>query len=165
MKETKPKRRSIPLAKLAKRSYAARKRALHVLSAMRANPALSLSRAAKLEGVKPATVRKYFSSALNKSDGTFRVTASDRFTAILNLPSAEGKVVPVKTRSSKDRSALGQYLRDIGRYLGGDVDALARWRGKTIAGVELVTDERTILNMEPALSDFSLYRAFNGGAA
>lgn len=159
MKETKPKRRWIPLAKLPKRSYAARDRGLHVLSAMRANPALSLSHAAKLQGVKPATVQKYFSSALNKSKGTLRVTASDRFAAVLNLPSAEGKLVPVKTRSSKDRAALGQYFRDIGRYLRGDVDALARWRGKTIAGHQLVTDERTIRDMEPMLEDFSLYRA------
>lgn len=126
---------------------------------MRANPTLSLSHAAKLQGVKPASVRKYFSSALNKSNGTFRVTASDRFAAVLNVPNAEGKLVPLKTHSSKDRAALGQYLRDIGRYLRGEVDALTRWRGKSIAGVPLVIDERTILDMEPMLEDFSLYRA------
>ena len=50
-------------------------------------------------------------------------------------------------------------MRDIGRYLSGDVDALASWHGKSIAGIQLVTDERTILDMEPMLEDFSLYRA------
>jgi hypothetical protein len=73
--------------------------------------------------------------------------------------------VAIKTRSSKDREALGQYLRDLGRYLRGDRDALARWRGRKIAGVELVTDERAIIAIEPALSDFALYRAFSGGTA
>jgi hypothetical protein len=153
------KHRSIPLSKLPKRSYAARNRALHVLADMRANPTLSLAQAAKREGVKPQTVTKYFGSALRKSDGQFEVRKTDRFTAVLSVPSAEGKLISVKTRSSKVRTVLGRYLRDIGRYLGGDVDAIARWRGKTIAGVQLVTDERTILDMEPILEDFSLYRA------
>jgi hypothetical protein len=39
------------------------------------------------------------------------------------------------------------------------------WQGKTIAGIKLLTNPRIIVNIEPALSDFSLYRAFNGGGA
>lgn len=159
------RRNSIPISQLPKRSYAARDRGLHVLAAMRDDPTLSLSHAAKLEGVKPETVKKYFPSALKKSNGRFRVTRSDRYTATLYIPDAQGNPVAVKTRSSRDREALGQYLRDLGRYLRGDRDALSRWRGKKIAGVELVTDERAIVAIEPALSDFSLYRAFNGGGA
>jgi len=160
------KQLSIPLSKLPKRSYAARDRALHVLAIMRANPALSLGQAAKREGVKPHTVRKYFGSALRKVDGRIQVRKSDRFARVFHLPNAEGRMVPVNTRSSKDRTALGQYLSDIGRFLRpGGADALVRWRGKIVAGVELVTDERTILQMEPLLEDFSLYRAFNGATA
>jgi hypothetical protein len=132
---------------------------------MRDDPNLSLSHAAKLEGVKAETVKKYFPAALRKSNGQFRATKSDRYTATLYVPDAQGNPVPVKTRSSKDREALGLYLRDLGRYLRGDRDALARWRGRRVAGVELVTDERAIMAMEPALSDFSLYRAFNSGNA
>jgi hypothetical protein len=52
-------------------------------------------------------------------------------------------------------------LRDIGRAQRGDAKALSKWDGKKIAGVELVTDERTLAAIEPALSDFSLYRTFN----
>lgn len=159
------KRRSIPLSQLSERSDAARNRAAHVLAAMRNDPALSLSRAARLEGVKPETVKKYFPSALKKSKGRVRATKSDRYTATLYIPDAQGNPVPVKTRSSRDREALGQYLRDLGRYLRGDRRALSRWRGRKVAGVELVTDETAIVSMEPALSDFSLYRAFNGGIA
>jgi hypothetical protein len=159
------KPRSVPLSRLSERSQAARDRAFHVLAAMRDDPNLSLSHAAKLEGVKAETVKKYFPAALRKSNGQFRATKSDRYTATLYVPDAQGNPVPVKTRSSKDREALGLYLRDLGRYLRGDRDALARWRGRRVAGVELVTDERAIMAMEPALSDFSLYRAFNSGNA
>lgn len=152
----------IPLSRLPKRSYAARDRGFHVLAAMRHNPRLSLSHAAKLEGIKAETVKKYFPSALEKSTGKYRVTKSDRYTETLYIPDAQGNPVAVKTRSSKDREALGQYLRDLGRYLRGNRDALSGWQGKKIAGFELVTDERAITAMEPALSDFSLYRSFSG---
>ena len=129
---------------------------------MRNDPTLSLTHAAKLEGVKPDTVKRYFPKALEKFNGKFKATKSDRYTETLYVPDARGNPLAVKTRSSRDREALGQYLRDLGRYLRGDRDALARWRGRTIAGVELVTDERAIITIEPALSDFSLYRALNG---
>jgi hypothetical protein len=132
---------------------------------MRHDPKLSLSHAVKLEGTKSDTVKKYFPLALRKSNGKFQAATSDRYTATLHIPDAQGNPIAIKTRSSKDREALGQYLRDVGRYLRGDRDALARWRGKKIAGVELVTDERAIVEIEPALSDFSLYRAFNAEGA
>jgi hypothetical protein len=158
------KPRSIPLSRLPERSYAARDRAVHVLADMRNDPSLSLSHAAKQGGVKPETIKKYFPSALKKSNGRLRATKSDRYTVTLYVPDARGNSIPVKTRSSKDREALGQYLRDLGRFLRGDRRALSRWRGRKVAGVELVTDETSIISIEPALSDFSLYRALNGGA-
>ena len=159
------RQRTIPIASLPQRSQSARDRALHVLGAMRHDPKLSLARAAKLAGVKPETVRKYFRSALKKADGKLKATKSDRYTATLYIPDAQGNPVPVETHSSKERGQISRYLRDLGRYLRGDRNALSKWRGKKIAGVELVTDGRTITTIEPALSDFSVYRTFNGGAA
>lgn len=161
----KNKHRTIPLSQLPQRSLAARDRGLHVLASMRHDPKLSLTHAAKLEGVKPETLKKYFPSALEKTKGKFRTTKSDRYATTLHVPDASGGSVAIKTRSSRDREALGQYLCDLGRYLRGDRDALLRWQGKKIAGIELVTDERAIIAMEPALSDFALYRSFNGGMA
>ena len=161
-KTSKP--RSIPISKLSERSYAARDRALHVLSAMRHDSNLSLTHAAKMQGVKRETVKKYFPSALKQANGKFQATKSDRYTATLYVPDAHGDSIAVKTRSSREREQLGQYLRDLGRYLRGNRDALARWHGKRIAGVELVTAGRAIVAIEPALSDFSLYRTFNGGS-
>jgi lipoate-protein ligase A len=150
---------------LTQQSEFARDRALHVLAAMRRDSSLSLSRAAKAEGVKPETVKKNFPLALRKSGGKFSVTKSDRYQATLYLPDAYGSSVPLNTRSSRERKQASQYLRDLGRYLRGQKNALAGWHGKNIAGVELVTAGRTIVGIEPALSEFSLYRAFNGGAA
>lgn len=159
------RQRNIPIASLPERSQSARDRSIHVIAAMRRDPKLSLTHGAKLEGVKPETVKKYLPSALNKANGKFRTTKSDRYTATLYVPDADGNSVAVRTRSSKDREALGQYLRDLGRYLRGDRNALSKWHGKRVAGVELLTAGRRITTIEPALSDFSLYRAFNGGSA
>lgn len=158
-------RKHLSSATLSKRSESARDRSLHVLSAMRRDPDLSLSHAAKLQGVKPSTVKKYLPSALKKLDGKFRATRSDRYAATLYIPDAKGNSIPVRTRSSKEREQLSQYLRDLGRYLRGKRGALATWHGKKIAGMELVTAGRTIEGIEPALSDFSLYRTFHGGVA
>jgi hypothetical protein len=129
---------------------------------MRDDPDLSLPHAAKLEGVRPETVRKYLPSALEKVNGRWRATKSDRYVATLYIPDKQGKSIAIKTRSSKERTQAGQYLRDIGRALRGDRTALLKWRQKTIAGVELFTDESSLVSIEPALSEFSLYRVFNG---
>jgi hypothetical protein len=149
---------------LTQQSEFARDRALHVLAAMRRDSSLSLSRAAKAEGVKPETVKKHFSSSLRKVAGKFTVTKSDRYAATLYVPDAHGNPVPLSTRSSKERKRASNYLRDLGRYLRGQKNALAGWHGKKIAGVELVTAGRTIVAIEPALAEFSLYRSLNGSA-
>ena len=132
---------------------------------MRREPNLRLSQATKLHGVKADTIRKYFPTELTRSHGRFRVRKSDRYSATVYLPDKYGNSVAVPTRSSKERRQAGQYLRDLGRYLRGDRNALSEWHGKKIADVELVTAGRAIKAIEPALSDFSLYRTFNGGVA
>ena len=161
----KRQRKHLANISLSERSQLARDRSLHVLSAMRHDPNLSLTHAAKLQGIKPETVKIYLPSALPKSNGRFRATKSDRYSATLYIPDVDGNSVPVRTRSSKQRTEVSEYLRDLGRYQRGNRYALARWHGRTIAGVELLTDGRAIKTIEPALSDFSLYRTFNGGEA
>jgi hypothetical protein len=135
----------------------------HVMSAMQLNPDLSLSAASKLFHVKPSTVERHARDFLTKVKGRYRAKKHDRLSVILYLPGVDGQARPVQTHSSAERKQISQYLRDLGRYLRGNKDALATWHGKKIAGVDLVTDGRTIMSIEPALSDFSLYRSFNGG--
>jgi hypothetical protein len=128
---------------------------------MRNDPNLLLGQAARLHGVKPSTVKKYFGSALNKVRGRVRVTKSDRFSVTLFVPDAQGNAVAIRTHSSKERTEASEYLRDLGRALGGHRGVLKKWHGKKIAGVELFTDETALVSIEPALSEFSLYRIFN----
>src|SRR5260370_4247527 len=109
------KPRSIPISQLSERSQAARDRALHVLAAMRHDPNLSLTHAARLQGVKRETVKSYFPSALKQVNGKFRATKSDRYAATLYVPDAHGDSVAVKARSSREREQLGQYLLDLRR--------------------------------------------------
>jgi hypothetical protein len=132
---------------------------------MRRDSKLRLTTAAKSHGVKTETIRKYFPSELRNSGGRLRVRKSDRYSATLYVPDAHGNSVPLQTRSSREREQASQYLRDLGRYLRGEKNALAKWHGKKIAGIELVTAGRTIVAIEPALSEFALYRVFNGGVA
>jgi hypothetical protein len=163
-KQSRKRTPSVEVIHLPQRSEEARDRAMHAIAAMRRDSRLSLTDAANLEGVNPATIKKYFPSSLRRSKGKLRVTKSDRVSATLYVPDAMGNPVPVDTRSSKDRKALSRYLRDLGRYLRGKRNALAPWRGKKVAGVELVTSGDVIVSIEPALSEFSLYRSTNSGA-
>jgi hypothetical protein len=161
---TKSQAQRIDLAQLSKRSYEARDRAINAIAWKRRNPKQSFAHAAKMHGVKLATVKKYFPSALRKVGGKLQVATADRYLATLYVPDENGNAVPVHTRSSKDRKALSGYLRDLGRYLRGKRDALAPWRGKTVAGVALVTSRDVLVSIEAALSEFSLYRSNNGGS-
>lgn len=131
---------------------------------MRRNPRLKLSAATRSFGVKPSVVKKYFGSSLEKVDGHWRVRKSDRFRETMYVPDVHGNPVPVHTQSSKERTQVSAYLRDIGRFFRGDKRAMAKWYGKRIQGVELVTASRTLIGIESQLSDFSIYNAFNGGS-
>jgi hypothetical protein len=132
---------------------------------MRRNSKLSLTHAAKSQGVKPETVKKYFPSALKLSRGKLRVRKSDRFVAELQLPDEEGKLLFRKFRSSKERRKAPAFLADFNRYQRGDAQALYKWRDVKLGGVGLLTDPRTIRATEPVMAEFSLYRTFNGGGA
>jgi len=132
---------------------------------MRRDSRLTLSHASRLQGVKLRTVTKYFPSALSKARGKFRVKKSDRFQVTLYLPDKQGNPVEIRTGSYEVRQQSGAFLRDLGRAARGKLNALSKWHGKKIAGVELVTDIKAIKAMEPGLSDFALYRAFNTGNA
>jgi len=155
--------RSVPLAKLPKRSAQTRTNAIHVLSEMRRNSQLRLSAAARSFGVKPSVIKKYLGSSLEKVNGHWRVRKSDRFRETMYLPDRQGKPVPVPTRKSKERKQVSAVLRDIGRFYRGNKRAMNKWRNKSIAGVEVITDPRILIAIESQLSDFSIYNAFNGG--
>ena len=140
----------------SQRSLRARDRSENALTAMRRDPRLRATQAAKLYRVKVATIQKYFPSELSKVNGRLQVRTTGRYSATLYLPDAHGNPVPLHSRSYRERKQASDYLRDVGRYLAGNRNALSKWHGKKIAGVDLVTEGRTLVAIEPALSDFSL---------
>lgn len=148
---------------LPERSRLARDRSEKAIQFALHNPDVPMFRVAKLHKVKVATIKRYFE--LIKVNGRLRVKISSRYFLTVYLFDEHGYPVPLDTPSRRERRQASDYLRDVGRYLGGNRKALSKWQGKEIAGVDLVTDGRTLVAMEPALSEFSLYRALNGGAS
>ena len=159
------KPRPIPLAQLSDRSYAARDRGLHVLAAMRADPNLTPTRAARLEGLSYRTLKKYFGSELNRAGNRYHVSPSDRRVAYVYLPDERGNIIQRKTTSSREREQAGAFLADFNRYQRGDSTALVKWRNVKIGGFGLLTDARAIKESEPEMVEFNLYRALSSGAA
>jgi len=128
------------------------------------DPELSLSQAAKSEGVSTRSIRQYLKTGFTKVAGRWRANKSDRFREIMYVPDEHGNSVPVPSKSSKQRAEVSAYIRDLGRFYRGDKSALVAWHGKRIAGVPLVTAPRTLKGVEAELSDFAIYSTFNGSA-
>lgn len=148
-----------------KQTSATREKALKVLSAMRDGQ--SLSRAARDNGVTIRTVKRYVSSALvqDRPGGRIRATESDRLLRYLQIPGPNGPR-EITVRGSKAASKFATYKASINRLLRGDRNAMARWQGKSIAGVELITDPKILIDQaRKEILPYSLYRSLSGGAA
>jgi len=127
------------------REKAARERALHALATMRHGAAIS--RAARENGVTPRTIKRYAGSALVQDRPGARIHAkkSDRLVRYLQVPGPNGPR-DITVRGSKVASEFANYKADINRLLRGDRHAMAKWHGKKIAGVELITDPKTLVD-------------------
>jgi hypothetical protein len=127
----------------------------------------SLSQAARDNGVSERTIKKYIGSALlqDRPGGRIRATKSDRFVRYLQIPGPHGQI-EIRARGSKEASEAANYKAAVNRYLRGDLNALAPWSGKKIAGIELITAGRTLKGLaQEELLPYSLYRSLSGGAA
>jgi len=158
-------RRKSP-SRLVDRSDAARERALKALAAMRHGQ--TLSRAARDNGVTVRTVKRYVGSALvqNRPGGRVRATKSDRLVRYLQIPGFDGRPRDIRAPGSKAASEFASYKADITRLLRGDRHAMDKWHGRRIAGIELVTDPKTLVEQaRKEILPYSLYRSLSGGAA
>jgi hypothetical protein len=158
----KHRRKAIPRNKRERES---RSRSLRALAAMRHGA--SLSRAARDNGVTVRTMKRYVGSALvqDRPGGRIRATKSDRLVRYLQIPGPDG-AREINVRGSKRASRFAKYKAAINRLLAGDRNAMEKWHGKKIAGIELITDTKTLV--EQARKDiipYSLYRSLSGGAA
>jgi hypothetical protein len=169
MARSKPRRKrhatSSRGSKPLEQNSAARERALKALGSMRRGD--TLSRAARDNGVTTRTIKRYARSALiqDRPGGRIRATKSDRLARYLQIPGLNGPR-DITVRSSKAASEFASYKADINRLLRGDRNAMTRWRGKKIAGFELVTEPKILIEQaRKEILPYSLYRSLSGGAA
>jgi hypothetical protein len=147
----------------SRRSKEARDRVLGALRAMRHGT--SASRAARENGISLRTLKQYAGGALlqDRPGGRFRPTKNDRLVRYLQIPGPHGPV-EVTVRGSKAASEVARYKSAVNRFLGGDRNALAEWNGKKIAGVELITAGKVLVDQaDKGLLPYALYRSLSGG--
>ena len=159
------KRQRVPIQAKHARAFAARDRSVRAIWDMRHG--VSLSQAARNNGVSKETIKKYVGSALlqDRPGGRIRATKSDRYVRYLQIPGLHGPV-EITAHGSKEANRAAAYKAAVNRFLAGDLNALASWHGKKIAGIELITDGPTLKGL--AQNDqlpYSLYRSLSGGAS
>jgi len=157
-------RRSNPVSR-SNRTARTRDRALHVWRDMQRGTSFSV--AARNNGIKVGTARKYLGAALrqDRPGGRIYATKSHRLVTYLQIPGKHG-AIEITAHGSREATEIARYKAAVNRFLAGDSKALAPWHGRKIAGVELITDGRTLkdLTQNDALP-YSLYRSLSGGAA
>jgi hypothetical protein len=127
----------------------------------------SLSKAARDNGVTIRTIKRYVGSALvqDRPRGRIRATNSDRLARYLQTAGPDGPR-EIRVRGSKAASQFAQYQAAINRLLRGDRDAMSKWHGRKIQGVELITDPKILIaQARKDLLPYHIYRSLSGGAA
>lgn len=130
----------------------ARTRALHVLARTRRGE--SLSQAARVEHIKPATVRKYLRRHFHQhgSSKRWKPTKSDRLTAQMTVLTPLGPTT-VSVRGSRERTRLGRYDTVLRKWRLGDPTAATELRafdGLTVGGQPLIADVKLLTTLEDA---------------
>jgi hypothetical protein len=125
----------------------ARGRALDALALMR-NRDLSLSAAARGANTTPNTVMKWTGTELAEKRGGRRVvTKADRLLRTMRVVSTEG-MVDVEVRGSRQARRIAQHMNAVKQFLAtGNDEALRRFEGVKVAGVQLETDPERIEEM------------------
>jgi hypothetical protein len=128
----------------------------------------TLSKAAHDNGVTTRTIKRYVGSALvqDRPGGRIRATKSDRLVRYLQIPGPDGRPRDINVRGSKAAGEFASYKADINRLLRDDRHAMDKWHGRSIAGIELVTDPKILIEQaRKETLPYSLYRSLAGGAA
>jgi hypothetical protein len=104
-------------------------------------PVRGVRHAARIIGIPLRTVERYVGSELFRDrKGRIQVTPADRLPRSMLLPTALGDQ-PIMVRGSRKASLLVEYRLAV---LSGDESKLQKFKGKKVAGQELITDIRTI---------------------
>lgn len=159
------RRKANPKGKRQSQAYT---RSLRVLTRMRDGE--SLSHAARIEHIKPATAKKYLGRHLrqNASGKPWSPSKSDRLTDIMNVLTPLGPIA-VPVRGSRQRLRLGRYTTALAKWRRGERGAEAKLKafaGQTVAGHPLITDLNLLATLEDAgvLGFEELYASLTRGA-
>ena len=101
----------------------------------------------------------------SRAHGGSRYRAERRYSANLNVLGFDG-YVPVSVRSSKQAHLASKHLIAVGRFLRtGDNELLKPFIGKSVGGVELLTDPDRLRELDDAglVRLDNLYRQNRGG--
>jgi DNA-binding CsgD family transcriptional regulator len=130
------KRKSKPRGGQVKRTPAQTQlKSARALTAMRSE-GISLSRAAREQGISPSTVKRHAKSALRKTRGRYKARASDRMLRVLVLPTSDG-LAEIASRDSRSATIAGEYWNAVQTFLQtGDDTELRRFRGVSIVDAD-----------------------------
>ena len=135
-----------------------REAALEALRLIRAG--LSRRAAAKAAGIAPSAVNPWVGRALAlDAKGTWRARPSDRLFRRLVIVTPEG-LAEIDVRSSAQASQAARYMNSVKKFLRtGDVAPLKPFEGRSIAGVQLLTDPGVLedVGMHHSVSLESIY--------
>jgi len=137
---------------LSERQEEIRARAVRVLGKVRRGE--SLSKAARSERIKTATVKKYLRRQFRQEAPGKRWTPTkyDRLTVPMNVLTPQGPTT-VPVRGSRERNILGRYNVALRKWREGQPGAeaeLAKFKGQTVGGLSLITDAVLLASLEDA---------------
>lgn len=138
-------------------------RAIRVLGKVRRGE--SLSKAARSEHIKSATVKKHLPRQFHQDapGKRWKPTKYDRLTIPMNVLTPQG-IVTVPVRGSRERNLLGRYNVALRKWREGERGTeaeLAKFKNKTVGGLPLITDVAVLSMLEDAdaISFEELYAA------
>jgi hypothetical protein len=132
-----------------------RVRCLAAINRYRRGESKSVSAAARAEGTTVKAIRALVPKAItqDRPGGRIRVSASDRYSAKVQILTDEGAITTT-ARGSRERDLAGQHRATVMRVLKGlePKSTLERYRGKKVGGHELVSDYAQLSLLAQAVS-------------
>lgn len=143
----------LPAIPVSKRDADIRERVLRALGRMRRDGD-SLSKATRLEGIKPDTFLRVAGSAVRRAGRgkPWKAVPEDQIAALMTVLTEKGPVTAVVS-NSRERRLLGQYDAALRMFRAGDDGAeraLKAFEGKKVGGYTLITDTSLLIQLEEA---------------
>jgi hypothetical protein len=131
---------------------------------------ISLSKAARQEGIKPETLRRYAGRALYRSGPgkPWKARSEDQIAQSMTVITSRGPL-NVIVGNSRERKLLHAYDVALRMFRAGEDGAgaaLRAFKGKKVGGHTLITDTKLLTQLEEAgqLDFDALYTSFGAGS-